>query len=38
MILIMFATQILHSIVIFVVPYLCFIQFFYSHHNALVHT
>jgi hypothetical protein len=33
-ILIMFATRILHIIVMFVVPYLCFIQFFYSRRNA----
>jgi hypothetical protein len=33
-ILIMFTTQILHIIVMFVVPFLCFIQFFYYRRNA----
>jgi hypothetical protein len=34
MILIMFVTHILHNIVMIVVPYLCFIQIFYSGRNA----
>jgi hypothetical protein len=38
MILIMFATQILRIIVMFVVLYLYFIQIFYSRRNARAHT
>jgi hypothetical protein len=36
-ILIIFATRILHIIVMFVIPYLCFIQIFYSRCNARTH-
>jgi hypothetical protein len=37
-ILIMFVTHILHIIMMFVVPYLCFIQNFYSCRNVRAHT
>jgi hypothetical protein len=34
----MFSTRILHIIVMFVVPYQCFIQMFYFRRNAREHT
>jgi hypothetical protein len=37
-ILIIFATRILHIIAMYVFPYLCFIQIFYSRRNARAHT